>query len=292
MFAEAIDPAQAGNDFQVHFSGVSEELRTALPCDVRGMIRQNKLSDHTAGISLGYLQGNVVILPSSHAMDFFRFCQRNPKPCPLVGVSDTGNPLLPTLGQDVDIRTDVGLYNVYRDGELAEQVSDIRDLWSGDFVTFVLGCSFSFEEALMSEGVQLRHIIENKTVSMYRTNLKTVPAGPFSGDTVVSMRPLSVSDTIRSIEITSRFPQAHGTPVHFGDGAAIGIADLSKPDWGEVTAFQDDEIPVFWACGVTPQAAVRNARPPICITHAPGRMLISDIRGVDVGRTEVPKALA
>jgi len=292
MSMGSINSAEAWLGSGANYSGVSEELRTELPHKIRSLIRQNKLNEHTAGMSLGYLQGNVVILPTEYAMDFFRFCQRNPKSCPLVGVSDTGDPLLPTLGRDVDIRTDVSLYNIYRDGELTDQVTDIKNLWRGDFVTFVLGCSFSFEEALMAEGVHLRHISENKTVSMYRTNLQTVPAGPFSGDTVVSMRPLSVPDTIRSIEITSRFPHAHGTPVHFGDGALIGIANLAKPDWGDVTQFRDGEIPVFWACGVTPQAAVRNARPPICITHAPGRMLVSDIRGVDVGRIPEPKVSA
>ncbi len=266
-------------------SSVAEGLRGALPIEIRAMIRANRLNEHTAGVSLGYLQGNIVILPADHAMDFFRFCQRNPKPCPLIGVSDTGNPRLPTLGQDVDIRTDISLYNVYRDGELIEQVTDIVDLWRDDFVTFVLGCSFSFEEALMSEGINMRHIEQNKTVAMYQTNIPTTAAGPFSGGMVVSMRPLTPSDAIRAVEITSRFHQAHGTPVHFGDASAIGIVDLAKPDWGEVPEIHDDEIPVFWACGVTPQTAVRNARPPICITHAPGRMLITDIRGVDAGRS-------
>jgi len=292
MSMEMLRATDGGQGAGVHFAGVSHDLRTALPSKIRGLNRQNQLDEQTAGMSLGYLQGNVVILPTDYAMDFFRFCQRNPKSCPLVGVSGTGDPLLPTLGPDVDIRTDISRYNVYRDGELADQVTDIKDLWRDDFVTFVLGCSFSFEEALMAEGVHLRHINENKTVSMYKTSLQTVPAGPFSGDTVVSMRPMSVSDTIRSIEITSRFPQAHGTPVHFGDGKAIGISDLSKPDWGDVTNFRDGEIPVFWACGVTPQAAVRNARPSICITHAPGRMLVSDIRGVDVGRSPEPSLSA
>ncbi len=270
------------------FGGVPQALREASPLEIRRMNRENRLDDHTAGMSLGYLQGNVAILPADHAMDFFRFCQRNPKPCPLVGVSATGDPLLPTLGQDVDVRTDLSRYNVYRDGELAEQVTDIADLWRDDFVTFVIGCSFSFEQALMSEGVPLRHIAENKTVPMYRTNVPTVASGPFSGTTVVSMRPLSVADTIRAIEITSRFHQAHGAPVHFGEGATIGIADLAKPDWGDAMDFRNSEIPVFWACGVTPQVAVRNARPSICITHAPGRMLVTDVRGGDFGRTPQP----
>ena len=264
--------------------GVPEEMRNASPRDIRRMIREDRFVGNTSGFSLGYLQGNLAILPAEYAMDFLRYCQRNPKPCPLVGVSDTGDPTLPSLGSDIDIRTDIPSYNVYRDGELCEQVSNIKDLWRDDFVTFIIGCSYTFEHALMAEGVSLRHIDEDKTVSMYHTNIETVPAGPFRGGTVVSMRPLSVEKAIRAIEITSRFPQAHGTPVHFGDGKEIGIADLSKPDWGDPTEIRDGEIPVFWACGVTPQAAVRNAKPSICITHAPGSMLITDIPGMDAGR--------
>ncbi|HJO75584.1 MAG TPA: putative hydro-lyase [Rhodospirillales bacterium] len=273
------------------FSGIPEEMRNAPPREIRQFIREDRFAGNTAGLSLGYLQGNLAILPAEYAMDFQRYCQRNPKPCPLVGVSDTGEPTLPTLGSDIDIRTDIPSYNVYRDGELSEQVTNIKNLWQDDFVTFIIGCSYTFEHALMEEGVSLRHIDENKTVSMYNTNIETTPAGPFSGGTVVSMRPLSVEKTIRAIEITSRFPQAHGTPVHFGDAEEIGIADINKPDWGDAPDIRDGEVPVFWACGVTPQAAVRNAKPSICITHAPGSMLITDIPGMDAGRGPLRNAI-
>jgi uncharacterized protein YcsI (UPF0317 family) len=260
------------------------EMRTASPRDIRQLIREDRFVGNTSGFSLGYLQGNLVILPAEYAVDFFRYCQRNPKPCPLVGVSDTGVPALPDLGSDIDIRTDIPTYNIFRNGELSEQVTNIKDLWRDDFITFVLGCSYTFEHALMNEGVRLRHIDEDKTVPMYCTNIQTTPAGPFSGSTVVSMRSLSVEKAIRAIEITSRFPQAHGAPIHFGDAKEIGIKDLSKPDWGDPTEIRTGEVPVFWACGVTPQAAIQNAKPSICITHAPGNMLITDISGMDAGR--------
>lgn len=246
------------------------------PAAARRLIRSGRHTGHTAGMALGCLQGNIVILPKDQALFFANYCHRNPKPCPLVGMSDPGDPSLPTLGADIDIRTDVPRYNVYRDGELAEQVTDLQSLWTDDMVTFVLGCSFSFEEALMQEGIPLRHIEEDLTVSMYRTSIETTPSGPFRGGMVVSMRPMTPADAIRAVEITSRQPAAHGAPVHLGDPSQIGIADLDRPDWGDVQEIRPGEIPVFWACGVTPQNAVREARPPLCITHTPGSMLITD----------------
>jgi len=256
-----------------------DELRR-LPVErARDSIRNGRYRGHTAGIGLGLLQGNVVILPTDYALDFFRFCQRNPKPCPLVGVSDTGDPKMRTLGKDIDIRTDVPLYNVYRDGALDTQTADITDLWRDDFVAFVLGCSFTFEEALMAEGIRLPHIEDNKTVSMYRTSLRAQPAGPFTGPIVVSMRPMHPSNAVRACAVTARYPHAHGEPIHIGSAADIGIKDLSAPDWGDPVILDEDQIPVFWACGVTPQAAMTSARPLLCITHAPGRMLITDVPG-------------
>ena len=247
------------------------------PADARRAFRTGAHTGSTAGMAPGYTQGNLAILPADLALDFMRFCQRNPKPCPLVGVSGTGDPSLPTLGKDIDIRTDLPSYNVYRHGELDDTVTDIRDLWRDDFVAFVLGCSYSFEQALVDEGVNLRHLDEDLTVSMYRTNIETSPAGAFSGGTVVSMRPLTAAKAIRAVEITSRFPHTHGAPIHLGDPAQIGISDISKPDWGDAQRIEDDEIPVFWACGVTPQNAIQQAKPEICITHKPGSMLISDL---------------
>jgi uncharacterized protein YcsI (UPF0317 family) len=247
------------------------------PQEARQAIRSGQAFSTTAGLAPGYTQGNLAILRKELALDFMRYCQRNPKPCPLVGVSETGNPYLPTLGHDLDIRTDIASYNVYRNGELTDTVSDITDLWQDDFVAFIIGCSFSFEQALVSEGVALRHLDENLTVSMWRTNIETLPAGPFGGGMVVSMRPLVAEKAIRAVEVTSRFPHTHGSPVHLGDPALIGIKDINTPDWGDPQRIEPDEIPVFWGCGVTPQNAIRQAKPDICITHTPGSMLITDI---------------
>jgi uncharacterized protein YcsI (UPF0317 family) len=244
---------------------------------IRRRIRSGEWSSHTSGLAPDCMQGNVVILPWAQAGDFLRYCQKNPKPCPLLAVSEPGIPALPTLGTDIDIRSDVPRYRVWRWGELVEERTDITDLWSDELVTFVLGCSFTFEHALMKEGLRLRHIEQGKNVSMYRTNLETEPAGPFRGPLVVSMRPLRASDARLASEVTSRFPQAHGAPVYMGDPSLIGIRDLRQPDYGDAVDVLADEVPVFWACGVTPQAALAQARPEFCITHAPGSMLITDL---------------
>jgi uncharacterized protein YcsI (UPF0317 family) len=244
---------------------------------VRGLIRAGHWRAHTSGLADQHVQGNVVILPEADATDFLRYCQRNPKPCPVLAVSEPGVPTLPSLGVDIDIRTDVPAYRVWRNGELAEERHDITELWRDDLVTFVLGCSFSFEQALIDAGIPLRHVAEKRNVAMYRTSINTHAAGAFSGPMVVSMRPLKAADAIRAIQITSRFPNVHGAPVHIGDPTQIGISDLAKPDYGDAVSILSDEIPVFWACGVTPQAAILHARPPFCITHAPGAMLITDL---------------
>jgi uncharacterized protein YcsI (UPF0317 family) len=233
---------------------------------------------HTAGIAPGYAQGNLAILPESLAADFLRFCQLNPKPCPLLGASAPGDFHLPALADDLDIRTDVPRYRVFRHGEVIDEPTDIRAYWRDDLVAFVLGCSFSFEEALLESGIELRHITLNVAVPMYRTSIATAPAGPFHGPMVVSMRPMKPADAIRAIQITTRFPAVHGAPVHIGKPELIGIADLMKPDYGEPVPVHADEIPVFWACGVTPQSVVANAKPEFCITHYPGSMLVTDRR--------------
>ena len=247
------------------------------PRYAREEIRHGRCNRHTAGLAPGYVQGNLAILKADLALDFLRYCQRNPKPCPIVGVSETGDWSLPTLGEGIDIRSDIPSYNVYRHGELVESIPDISHLWEDDFVAFIIGCSFSFEEALMWEGVPLRHVEEDVTVPMFRTSIETVPSGPFDGGMVVSMRPMLAKDAIRASVITSRFPSTHGTPVHLGDPSQIGIVDVMKPDWGDPVTFKPGEIPVFWACGVTPQNAIRQAKPEICITHTPGHMLITDL---------------
>jgi uncharacterized protein YcsI (UPF0317 family) len=243
----------------------------------RALIRSGSLTSHTSGLVHDHVQGNVVILPQDLAEDFLRFCQRNPKPCPLLAVSEPGDPTLPTLGRDIDIRTDVPRYRVWRHGELVEEPTDIAALWRKDLVTFVLGCSFSFEQALLDAGLAMRHIDERKNVAMYRSSLMTEPSGPFRGPIVVSMRPMIAAAAIRAIQVTSRFPDVHGAPIHVGDPSLIGIRDLAKPDYGDPVDVLADELPVFWACGVTPQAALIHARPELCITHAPGSMLITDL---------------
>ncbi|QTN29684.1 putative hydro-lyase [Rhodoferax sp. AJA081-3] len=244
---------------------------------VRKLIRQGDWHSHTSGLASDHVQGNVVILPESLATDFLRYCQRNPKPCPLLAVSEPGQAKLPTLGGDIDICSDLPRYRVWRHGEVVDEPTDISALWRADLVTFVLGCSFSFEQALLEAGLPLRHIEQGKNVAMYRSNIQTQPAGIFSGPMVVSMRPMKAAAAIRAVQVTSRFPNVHGAPVHMGDPAQIGITRLDTPDYGDAVEVMDDEIPVFWACGVTPQAALVQARPAFCITHAPGAMLITDL---------------
>jgi uncharacterized protein YcsI (UPF0317 family) len=246
--------------------------------DARLAARGGGFKGQTAGVAPGYVQGNLAILPGNLATDFLRFCQLNPKPCPLLAASAPGDYRLPTLADDLDIRTDLSRYRVFRHGELIDEPTDIRAYWRDDLVAFVLGCSFSFEEALIEGGIELRHISLNVTVPMYRTSIATVPAGPFHGPMVVSMRPLKPADAIRAIQITTRFPAVHGAPVHIGKPELIGIADLMKPDYGDPLPLQADEIPVFWACGVTPQSVVATAKPEFCITHYPGCMLVTDRR--------------
>lgn len=254
-----------------------ETLRHQDLDQVRSVIRQGDYRSHTAGLGAGYLQANLVILPHDHALDFMRFCQRNPKPCPLVGVSDTGNPMMFTLGRDIDIRTDVPAYNVYLDGRLDRSVTDIRDLWRDDLVAFALGCSFTFEHALRRAGIPVWHVENDTTVPMFRSNIDCVPAGPFRSKMVVSMRAVASDRLDEVIAISHRYPLAHGSPVFWGDPRDIGISDISRPDWGDPAPLDSGMVPVFWACGVTPQAAIANAAPQLCITHKPGHMLITDV---------------
>jgi len=240
-------------------------------------IRAGRHTGHTAGLARGHVQGNLCILPEEYAAEFLAFCRANPKPCPLLAVSRPGDPRLPELGEDLDIRTDVARYRVFQDGSLASEVSDLKALWRDDLVTFVLGCSFSFEEALIDAGLPLRYVEQGRNVPMYRTNVDTTPAGRFRGKLVVSMRPFKPADAIRAIEITSRCPRVHGAPVHVGFPEMIGISDLSRPWVGDPTDVKADELPLFWACGVTPQSVVLDAKPSLCITHSPGHMLVTDL---------------
>lgn len=250
---------------------------TLSPEALREKIRTGEHNGNTSGFAPGYVQCNIVILPAAQANDFLRFCQLNPKPCPLVAAANApGDYTLPTLG-NIDIRSDVPSYRIFRDGEMTGEQADITDLWRDDLVTFALGCSFSFEEALLADGLEVRNVTEGVNVPMYRTNIDCTAAGPFAGKMVVSMRPFVASDAIRSIQICTRFPAVHGAPVHLGDPAQIGISDISQPDYGDAVTLGANELPVFWACGVTPQVALEAAKVPFAITHSPGCMLVTDL---------------
>jgi uncharacterized protein YcsI (UPF0317 family) len=247
------------------------------PNQLRQQVRDGQFGAPTAGYCGDFAQANLVILPASHANDFLRFCQRNPKACPLLAFSEPGRWDIPALGKNIDLRTDVPGYYVYRDGEMVEERTSLGPIWQDDFVAFAIGCSFSFEQMLMQAGIPLRHVEQKKNVAMYRTNISNEIAGPFDACMVVSMRPMKAQDAIRAIQITSRFPKVHGAPVHLGDPALIGIADIGRPDYGDAVEILADELPVFCACGVTPQEAIRKARLPLVVTHKPGYMLVTDI---------------
>jgi len=246
--------------------------------DARLACRTGRLTGSTAGVAHGYVQGNLAILPQDLSAAFLRFCQLNPKPCPLIGVSEPGNPRLAALGHDLDVRTDLPCYRVWGHGALVDEPNDITTWWREDLVTFVIGCSYSFEQALIEEGLPLRHVTDNLRVPMYRTNIECTPAGSFAGPTVVSMRPFTPAQAIRAVQITSRFPALHGAPIHIGLPQLIGIEDLGRPDYGDPVEIGSDELPVFWACGVTPQSVIASTKPRFAITHSPGCMLVTDLR--------------
>ena len=253
-------------------------INTSTGVEIRTLARSGDFDGQTAGQAPDFLQGNVVILPKAFAPDFLQYCLNNPKPCPLIGLSTPGDPSLPELGKDIDIRTDVPRYRIFHKGELSEEVTSINSFWSDDLVTFVLGCSFTFEEALIREGFPVRHIKKGHNVPMFKSKIDTVRSGIFEGPLVVTMRPYKVSDIPAVFDICANYPHAHGTPIYWGDPADIGIADIQLPDYGDPSPIEADEVPVFWACGVTPQAAIERAKPDFCITHAPGHMLVTDVR--------------
>jgi len=255
----------------------TKDISRLSPREIRDLIRRGEWDKPTPGLAFGYAQANVVILPARYAFDFFLFCHRNPKPCPLLEVLESGQYEIGSFARAADIRTDVPRYNIFRYGILDNTRKDIRELWQEDFVTFFLGCSFTFEEALIKAGIPVRHIEEGKNVPMYVTNTQCRGGGIFIGPLVVTMRPIPFEKVTRAVQITSRYPFVHGAPVHIGSPENIGIHDLSEPDFGEAVEIKEGEIPVFWACGVTPHAALFHAKPEICITHVPGHMFISDI---------------
>ena len=245
---------------------------------VRQKIREGEWNKPTSGLAPGYTQANLVILPKSYAFDFLLFAQRNPKSCPILEVTDVGSPVPKKTAPTADLRTDVPKYKIFKNGEFVEEVNDITQYWSDDLVSFLIGCSFTFERALIENQIPIRHIDEKTNAAMYITNIETEPAGIFKGPMVVSMRPMMPSDAIRAVQVTTNLPQAHGAPIHIGDPAQIGIKDLQQPDFGDVVPIKDGEVPVFWACGVTSQLAIEQAKPNIAITHSPGHMFITDIR--------------
>ncbi|MPY76727.1 MAG: putative hydro-lyase [Alphaproteobacteria bacterium] len=249
---------------------------------LRAAVRAGAHDGLTTGLAPGMVQANLVVLPADWAAEFERYRALNPKPCPLLAMTAPGDPMLAGLGEGIDIRTDAPRYNVFRDGVLTEEATDISGLWRDDFVGFALGCSYSFEEALLSAGLPLRHHELGVKVPLYLTDIETEAAGPFHGRMVVSMRPFNPADAIRAIAITARCEKVHGAPVHFGDPAAIGIPDIEKPWLGPAVPFRPGEVPLFWACGVTPQMAIEQARPPLAITHKPGHMLITDMLNAEL----------
>ena len=248
------------------------------PAAVRSLIRSGELDKPTAGLCPGYVQANMAVVPKELAYDFLLFCQRNPKPCPVLDVTDVGSVEPAFLAPGADLRHDIPRYRVWKRGELIEEPTNVEKYWRPDLVAFLLGCSFTFETALLQAGVPVRHIEQDCNVPMYLTNIDCRPAGFFRGPTVVSMRPMTPEQAIRAIQVTSRFPGVHGAPLHIGDPAAIGIRDIDKPDFGDGVTIRAGEVPVFWACGVTPQAIAMSVKPELMITHSPGYMLIGDIR--------------
>lgn len=253
------------------------------PSELRQLVRRGELSGPTAGLANGFAQANLMIVRRELAYDFLLFCQRNPKPCPLLDVTDPGSAEPRRAAPGADIRTDFPKYRIYRHGKLEEEVGDISQVWEDNMVGFLIGCSFSFEGALLANDVPIRHIEDGHNVPMYRTNIACQNAGSLSGPMVVSMRPMPAEKVVRAVQVTSRFPAVHGAPVHIGDPRQIGIRDIDRPDFGEPSAIRDGEIPVFWACGVTPQAVAMQAKPELVITHAPGHMFITDIRDEHMG---------
>jgi len=258
------------------------DLTHATGSAVRAACRAGTLTGPTPGLAMGYVQANLVIVPSEFADDFRLFCLRNPQPCPLLDETHPGDPEPKSVARGADLRTDLPAYRVWRDGQLAAEPTEISSLWRDDLVAFLIGCSFTFENALLEAGLPVRHIEQGLNVPMYVTNRHCHAVGRFCGPLVVSMRPMTPDQAAAATRICTKFQRAHGEPVHSGDPARIGIADLSRPDFGDAVEVRPGEVPVFWACGVTPQAALMQAKLPLAITHKPGHMFLTDLRDSDL----------
>ena len=252
------------------------------PAAIRNASRQGRFSGPTGGLALGRAQANLAILPREAALEFLIFCQRNPKPCPIIDVTDPGDPEPKQTAKGADIRTDLPLYRVYKQGQLVDEPTDILSYWRDDLVAFLIGCSFTFENAMLSAGLPLKHHGQGGNVPMYITNIQCTPSGRFSGPMVVSMRPMPLKKAIKAVEVTGRYPRAHGAPIHWGDPTAIGIENLAQPDFGTPISFTHQEVPMFWACGVTPQTVMMESKPAFAITHSPGHMFVTDLRDEDL----------
>lgn len=252
------------------------------PTEFRKKVRNNEYQKPTAGMCPGYAQTNLIFLPWEDAYDFLLFAQRNPKPIPILEVTEVGSRELQTLGNDIDVATDFPKYRIYRNSKMIDEYLSVVDFWREDLVSFLIGCSFSFEDLLVDAGIEIRHITEKANVPMFNTNIPLKQAGKFSGNMVVSMRPIKSSQIATAVNVTNRLPGVHGAPIQIGNPAEIGIYDLANPDYGDAVTINENEIPVFWACGVTPQAAVMASKPKFAITHSPGHMLITNVSNKDL----------
>ena len=253
-----------------------------VPTEVRKLIREEKITGPTSGMCPGYAQANLVVLPKEYAYDFLLFTPRNPKSCPILEVSQAGDRLLRKIAPGADIATEIPRYRIYENGVMTGEYTNVESFWREDLVSFLIGCSFSFESELLEAGIEVRHISMGCNVPMYITNIECEPAGIFSGKMVVSMRPIPYGQLVKAVTVTEQMPKVHGTPIHIGDPSVIGIRDVNRPDFGDAVPIKPGEVPVFWCCGVTPQSVVMNVKPSFCITHAPGHMLITDVKNTEL----------
>lgn len=261
---------------------MTDELKNLSPVQLRHLIRQGKYTDNTSGLAPGYTQANLVILPKDLAYDFLLFTQRNPKPCPVLEVSDAGSKKLTEMATDIDLANDFPKYRIYEKGELTQEVTSIDEYWRDDLVSFVIGCSFSFESELLAAGIEVRNITENVNVPMYDTNIPLKSAGQFHGNMVVSMRPIPQDQVVEAVKVTNAMPKVHGAPIQIGDPEYIGITDLDQTDYGDAVTINPGEVPVFWPCGVTPQNVIMQTKPDFVITHSPGHMLVTDVKNTEL----------